>query len=77
MSQRKYSSNNIQQDFEENLKIQLESISKIQDHQTELYSNLEGLGASKDISSEAVQKQINEIFKNVEIAFENSPLTIT
>lgn len=66
MSQRKYSSNNIQQDFEENLKIQLESISKIQDHQTELYSNLEGLGASKDISSEAVQKQINEIFKNVE-----------
>ena len=68
MSQRTYSNNNIQQDFEENLKIQLESISKIQDQQTELYSNLEVLGASasNDISSEAVQKQIKEIFKNIE-----------
>ena len=58
--------NNIQEDFEKNLKIQLESISKIQDQQTELYSNLEVLGASKDISSEAIQKQISDIFKNIE-----------
>ena len=68
MSQRTDLNNNIQEDFEENLKIQLESISKIQDQQTELYSNLEVLGASasNDISSEAVQKQIKEIFKNIE-----------
>jgi hypothetical protein len=56
----------IQKDFEENLKTQLDSIKKIQDQQTELYSKLEVLGASKDISSEVVQKPINDIFKQVE-----------
>ena len=66
MPQGTYSDNNIQQDFEDNLKIQLESISKIQDQQTEIYSNLEVLGASKDISSDAVQTQISTHFKNIE-----------
>ena len=56
----------IQEEFEENLKIQFDSIKKIQERQTELYSNLEVLGASKDISLPDVQKQINEIFKQIE-----------
>jgi len=53
-------------EFEENLQSQFDSIKKIQQQQTELYSKLEVLGASKDISSEAVQSQINDIFKQVE-----------
>ena len=39
----------LQREFEANLKIQLDSIKKIQDRQTELYSDLEFLGASKNI----------------------------
>jgi len=58
--------NNIQKDFEKNLQTQLDSIKKIQDQQTDLYSKLEVLGASKDISSEEVQKQVNDIFKQIE-----------
>ena len=58
--------NNIQKDFEKNLQTQLDSIKKIQDQQTELYSKLEVLGASKNISDENVQKQINDIFKQIE-----------
>ena len=56
----------IQAEFEENLKIQFDSIKKIQDRQTELYSELEVLGASKDISKKHVQDQINETFKQIE-----------
>ena len=56
----------IQEEFEENLKIQFDSIKKIQERQTELYSNLEVLGASKNISDQGVQDQINEIFKQIE-----------
>jgi hypothetical protein len=56
----------IQEEFEENLKIQFESIKKIQDRQTELYSELEVLGASKKISDQGVQDQINGIFKQIE-----------
>ena len=48
----------IQADFEENL--------KIQQQQSDLYSKLEVLGASKDISSEVVQTQISDIFKQIE-----------
>ena len=55
----------IQAEFEENLKIQFDSIKKIQDRQTELYSELEVLGA-KNISNQVVQDQINEIFKQIE-----------
>ena len=58
--------NNIQTDFETNLQTQLDSIKKIQDQQTELYSKLEILGASKDISNEKVQSDITEIFKQIE-----------
>jgi hypothetical protein len=58
--------NNIQKDFEKNLQTQLDSIKKIQDQQTELYSKLEVLGASKDISSEEVQREITDIFKQIE-----------
>lgn len=58
--------NNIQTDFETNLQTQLDSIKKIQDQQTELYSKLEVLGASKNISDEKVQSEINEIFKQIE-----------
>lgn len=54
----------IQAEFETNLQTQLDSIKKIQQQQTDLYSKLEVLGASKDIS--AVQKQINDIFTQVE-----------
>jgi hypothetical protein len=58
--------NNIQKDFESNLQTQLDSIKKIQDQQTELYSKLEVLGASKNISDENIQKQINDIFKQID-----------
>lgn len=56
----------IEADFEANLKIQLDSIKQIQQQQTELYSKLEVLGASKNISSEEVQSQIKDIFKQIE-----------
>ena len=56
----------IQEEFEENLKIQFESIKKIQERQTELYSELEVLGASKNISDQGVQGKIDEIFKQIE-----------
>jgi len=56
----------IQKDFEENLQIQLDSIKKIQDQQTDLYSKLEVLGASKDISNDKVQGEIADIFKQIE-----------
>jgi hypothetical protein len=57
---------NIQADFEKNLQTQLDSIKKIQDRQIELYSKLEVLGASKDISSEEIQNQVNDNFKQIE-----------
>jgi len=57
---------NIQTDFETNLQTQLESIKGIQQQQTDLYSKLEVLGASKDISSESIQNQISDIFKQIE-----------
>ena len=56
----------IEKEFEANLKLQLDSIKQIQDQQTELYSRLEVLGASKNISSEEVQSKIKDIFKQVE-----------
>jgi hypothetical protein len=56
----------IEKEFEANLKIQLDSIKQIQQQQTELYSKLEVLGASKNISSEEVQSQIKDIFKQIE-----------
>ena len=56
----------IQEEFEENLKLQLDSIKQIQQQQTELYSKLEVLGASKNISSEEVQSKIKDIFKQIE-----------
>lgn len=58
--------NNIQKEFEKNLQTQLESIKKIQDQQTDLYSKLEVLGASKDISDKEVQGKITDIFKQIE-----------
>jgi len=58
--------NNIQKDFEKNLQTQLDSIKKIQDQQTDLYSKLEVLGASKDISDKEVQGKITDIFKQIE-----------
>jgi hypothetical protein len=56
----------LQREFEANLKIQLDSIKKIQDRQTELYSDLEVLGANKNISDKGVQDQISGIFKQIE-----------
>jgi hypothetical protein len=56
----------IEADFEANLQTQLDSIKQIQQQQTELYSKLEVLGASKNISSEEVQSQIKDIFKQIE-----------
>ena len=56
----------IEKEFEANLKIQLDSIKQIQQQQTELYSKLEVLGASKNISSEEVQSKIKDIFKQIE-----------
>ena len=58
--------NNIQKDFEKNLQTQLDSIKKIQDQQTGLYSKLEVLGASKDISDTKIQGEITDIFKQIE-----------
>ena len=58
--------NKIQKEFEKNLQTQLESIKKIQDQQTDLYSKLEVLGASKDISDKEVQGKITDIFKQIE-----------
>lgn len=55
-----------QEEFEKNLQTQLESMKTIQQQQIDLYSKLEVLGASKDISSEIVQTQINEILKHIE-----------
>lgn len=55
-----------QEEFEKNLQAQLESMKTIQQQQIDLYSKLEVLGASKDISSEIVQTQINEILKHIE-----------
>ena len=57
---------NIQADFEKNLQLQLESIKNIQQQQTNLYSKLEVLGASKDISNEDIQKQINDSFNHIQ-----------
>ena len=57
---------NIQKDFETSLQTQLDSIKKIQDQQTELYSKLEVLGASINISDEKVQSETNNIFKQIE-----------
>ena len=57
---------NIQGDFEKNLQTQLDSIKNIQSRQTDLYSKLEVLGASKDISSEEIQNQVNEAFNQIE-----------
>lgn len=57
---------NIQADFETNLQTQLDSIKKIQEQQTELYSKLEVLGASTNISAEKVQNEITDIFKQIE-----------
>jgi hypothetical protein len=57
---------NIRADFETNLQSQLDSIKQIQDQQTNLYSKLEVLGASKNISDEDVQKQINDIFNQIQ-----------
>jgi hypothetical protein len=57
---------NTQAEFEKNLQLQLESIKNIQQQQTDLYSKLEVLGASKNISSEDVQNQINDNFKHIE-----------
>jgi hypothetical protein len=56
----------IQADFEKNLQTQLDSINQIQNQQTELYSKLEVLGASKDISDKKVQSDISDIFKQIE-----------
>jgi|694.fasta_scaffold44209_4 hypothetical protein len=60
------SNDNIQADFEKNLQTQLDSIKKIQDQQISLYSKLEVLGASKNISDKGVQDQINDNFKQIE-----------
>jgi hypothetical protein len=57
---------NIQGDFEKNLQTQLDSIKNIQSRQIDLYSKLEVLGASKDISSEEIQNQVNEVFNQIE-----------
>ena len=54
---------NTQEEFEKNLQLQLESIKNIQQQQTNLYSKLEVLGASKNISNQDVQNQINDILK--------------
>ena len=56
----------IQQEFEANLQAQLDSIKQIQDQQTNLYSKLEVLGASSNISDQSVQDQINDIFTQIE-----------
>lgn len=60
------SNDNIQADFEKNLQTQLDSIKKIQDQQISLYSKLEVLGASKNISDSDIQDQINHNFKQIE-----------
>jgi hypothetical protein len=57
---------NIQGDFEKNLQTQLDSIKSIQGRQIDLYSKLEVLGASKDISSEEIQNQVNDAFNQIE-----------
>ena len=44
----------IQQEFEANLQAQLDSIKQIQEQQTNLYSKLEVLGASNNISDQSV-----------------------
>lgn len=59
-------SSNIQGDFEKNLQTQLDSIKNIQGRQIDLYSKLEVLGASKDISAEEIQNQVNEAFNQIE-----------
>ena len=56
----------IEAEFETNLQTQLDSIKKIQERQTELYSELEVLGAYKNISDQGVQGKIDEIFKQIE-----------
>ena len=56
----------IQQEFEANLQAQLDSIKQIQEQQTNLYSKLEVLGASNNISDQSVQDQINDIFTQIE-----------
>ena len=58
--------NNVQKNFETNLQTQLNTIKKIQDQQTGLYSNLEVLGASNDISDEKIQREITDTFKQIE-----------
>ena len=57
---------NTQEEFEKNLQLQLESIKNIQQQQTNLYSKLEVLGASKNISNQDVQNQINDIFNSIQ-----------